>query len=51
MSIEDDEILGEFFDTPEKKAKWMRRVILLYIIWIIFVIIGLTTVLLYYLFK
>jgi len=51
MSIEDDEILGEFFDTPEKKAKWMRRVILLYIIWIIFVIIGLTAVLLYYLFK
>jgi len=51
MSIEDDEILGEFFDTPEKKAKWMRRVILLYIIWIIFVIIGLTTVLLFYLFK
>jgi len=51
MSIEDDEILGGFFDTPEKKAKWMRRVILLYIIWIIFVIIGLTAVLLYYLFK
>ena len=51
MSIEDDEILGEFFDTPEKKAKWMRRVILLYIIWIIFVIIGLTAVLLFYLFK
>ena len=51
MSNEDDEILGEFFGTPEKKAEWMRRVILLYIIWIIFVIIGLTTVLLFYLFK
>ncbi len=39
-SIEDDPILGSFFDTPEKKARWMRRLNLAYILWIIFVIIG-----------
>lgn len=39
-SIEDDPVLGRFFDTPEKKARWMRRLNLAYILWIIFVIIG-----------
>jgi len=39
-SIEDDPILGRFFDTPEKKARWMRRLNLAYILWIIFVIMG-----------
>jgi len=38
--IEDDPILGRFFDTPEKKVKWLVRVKIAYIIWIIFVIIG-----------
>ncbi|MCD6473903.1 MAG: hypothetical protein J7K47_03245 [Thermoplasmata archaeon] len=49
MNIEDDELLGEFFDTPEKKAKWLRRITLLYIIWIIFVILGVAAALLYWL--
>ncbi|MCD6222180.1 MAG: hypothetical protein J7K12_00635 [Thermoplasmata archaeon] len=49
MKIEDDELLGEFFDTPEKKARWLRRVTLLYIIWIIFVILGIAAALLYWL--
>ena len=40
MSIEDDPILGRFFDTPEKKAKWIARLRVAYIIWIIFVIIA-----------
>lgn len=40
MSIEDDPILGRFFDTPEKKAKWIARLRIAYIIWIIFVIIS-----------
>lgn len=40
MSIEDDPILGRFFDTPEKKAKWIARLRIAYIIWIIFVIIA-----------
>ncbi len=40
MSIEDDPILGRFFDTPEKKAKWIARLRIAYIIWIIFVVIA-----------
>ena len=46
MKLEDDELLGEFFDTPEKKARWLRRITLLYIIWIIFVILGVAAALL-----
>ncbi len=38
--IEDDPILGQFFDTPEKKAKWIYRLTITYILWILFVIIG-----------
>ena len=38
--IEEDPILGRFFDTAEKKAKWLVRIKIAYIIWIIFVIIG-----------
>ena len=38
--IDEDPILGRFFDTPEKKAKWLVRIKIAYIIWIIFVIIG-----------
>ncbi len=46
MKIEDDEVLGQFFDTPEKKAKWMKRIVYIYIIWFIFLIIGMSIVLL-----
>ena len=46
-SIEDDPILGRFFDTPEKKAKWLSRIKIAYILWIIFVIIGIVTLLLW----
>lgn len=49
MKLEDDEILGEFFDTPEKKAKWLHRITLLYIIWIFFLIFGLLVFLLFWL--
>ncbi len=38
--IEDDPILGRFFDTPEKKVKWLVRIKIFYILWIIFIIIG-----------
>lgn len=38
--LEDDPILGPFCDTPEKKARWVRRLTLAYILWIIFVILG-----------
>ena len=47
--LEEDPILGRFFDTPEKKAKWLVRIKFAYILWIIFVIIGIFTLLLFYL--
>jgi hypothetical protein len=48
-SLEDDPILGKFFDTPEKKAKWIYRVKIAYIIWIIFMIIGIFSLMIWYL--
>lgn len=41
-NIEDDPILGRFFDTPEKKAKWMVRIKFALLIWLIFIIIGIS---------
>ena len=49
--IEDDPILGRFFDTPEKKAKWIYRIKIAYIIWIIFIIIGISSIMIWYFFK
>ena len=49
ISLEEDEILGEFFNSPEKKAKWLVRIKYAYILWIIFVIAGLIFLLIYYL--
>ena len=49
--IEDDPIVGRFFDTPEKKAKWLVRIRIGYILWIFFVIIGIIFLLLKYLIK
>jgi hypothetical protein len=40
MSLEEDPILGRFFDSPEKKAKWLVRLRVAYILWIIFLIFG-----------
>jgi len=51
MKIEDDPIIGEFFDTPEKKARWMKRIARIYILWIIFLIVGLSITLIWYIFK
>ena len=51
MKIEDDPILGTHFDTPEKKARWMRRISRLYLLWLVFMIAGLTVILLSYFFK
>ena len=48
--LEEDPIIGGFIDTPEKKAKWLVRIKLAYILWIIFIILGILTLLLYYLF-
>ena len=50
-SLEDDPILGRFFDSPEKKAKWLVRIKILYIFWIILVIAGILFLLFWYLLK
>ena len=49
--IEEDPVIGRFFDTPEKKAKWLVRIKIAYILWIVFVIIGIFSLLLWYLLK
>ena len=51
MSIEDDPVIGRFFDTPEKKAKWIVRIKIAYIIWILFVIIGIVSIAVWYFLK
>jgi hypothetical protein len=50
-SLENDPVVGRFFDTPEKKAKWLARIKIAYILWIIFVVIGIITLLVWYLLK
>ena len=47
-ALEDDPVVGRFFDTPEKKAKWLVRFKILYLVWIAFIIIGILTVLVYF---
>jgi len=49
--LEDDPIIGRFFDTPEKKAKWLVRIKIAYIIWIVFTIIGILSILVWFLLK
>ena len=51
MSLEDDPVLGRFFDTPEKKAKWIVRLKIAYILWILFVIIGIISIAIWYFLK
>ncbi len=41
-TLEDDPILGKFFDTAEKKARWMVRLKFLYLVWLVFIIIGIS---------
>ena len=41
-NLEEDPILGKFFDTPEKKAKWLVRIKFLYIAFIAFLIMGIS---------
>jgi len=42
LSLEDDPVLGRFFDSAEKKAKWVARLKLLYILWILFAVFGIS---------
>ena len=50
-SIEDDPLIGRFFDTPEKKAKWLVRIKIAYLLWILFLIIGVISFLIWFLLK
>jgi len=49
--LEEDPIVGRFFDTPEKKAKWLVRIKIAYILWIIFLVIGILSLLIWHLLK
>ena len=49
--LEEDPIVGRFFDTPEKKAKWLVRIKIAYILWIVFLAIGILSLLVWYLLK
>ena len=51
MSLEDDPVLGRFFDTPEKKARWIVRLKIAYILWILFVVIGIISIAIWYFLK
>lgn len=44
MSLED------IFEDPERKARWIKRLRIAYLLWIIMVIFSLTFLALYYLF-
>jgi hypothetical protein len=46
-NLEDDPVLGKFFNTPEKKAKWLVRLKFAYILWIIFIILGILSILIW----
>ena len=47
--IEEDPVLGKYFDTAEKKAKWLVRIKIAYILWIAFLIFGIIFLLVWYL--
>jgi len=46
-NLDDDPVLGRFFDTPEKKARWIVRLKYAYILWIIFIILGILSLLIW----
>lgn len=50
-SLEEDPVIGRFLDTPEKKAKWIVRLKYAYILWIIFIILGILSLLIWSLMK
>jgi hypothetical protein len=49
--IEDDPVFGHLFDTSEKKAKWLIRFKIGYILWIIFMITGFVIFFIWFLLK
>ena len=50
-SLDNDPILGQFFDTTEKKAKWLVRIKIGYILWIAFVVIGIMALLIWHILE
>jgi len=48
-NIEKDPIIGRFLNTAEKKAKWLVRIKIAYLLWLIFLICGTVFLLFYYL--
>lgn len=51
IRIEEDPIIGKFFDNPSKKAKWLVRIKIAYLIWIILTIAGIFSLIIWYLLK
>jgi hypothetical protein len=51
MSLEDDPVFGRFFDSADKKARWIVRFKILYILWICFMIGGILSLVLWFFFK
>ncbi len=47
INLEDDPVLGRFFNTPEKKARWIVRLKYAYILWIVFIILGILSLLIW----
>jgi hypothetical protein len=45
ISLDEDEILGEFIDNPDKRSKWISTIRYLYLIWLIFIILGIIYIL------
>ena len=51
MPIEGDPFLEEILDTPEKRARWLYRLKIAYIIWILFVVMGILFLALFYILQ
>jgi len=49
--IEDDPLLGQFFDNAEKKARWLIRIKIAYYIWIAFMMVGIIAFLIWFIFS
>ena len=48
--LEDDPVIGHWFDTPEKKAKWLVRIKLGYLLWLVIASAAILYLLISYLF-
>ena len=49
--IEDDPVIGRFFYTPAKKAKWMVLIKIGYLLWLAFIILGIVYLLLQFFYN